>query len=47
MADENCDIYDTAAAAQTAITAIDDTKFQACVPFKEAGKQKFMVIYKT
>ena len=47
MADENCDIYASAATAQTAIKAIADTKFQNCVPFLEDGKQKFMVIYKT
>jgi len=47
MVNENCDIYATAATAQTAVKAIDDTKFQALVPFMEAGRQKFMVIYKT
>ena len=47
MVNENCDIYMTAADAQAAIKDIDDAKFQDCVPFMEAGKQKFMVIYKT
>ncbi|MDP3563827.1 MAG: hypothetical protein Q8R70_05000 [Methanoregula sp.] len=47
MAAENCDIYATAATAQAAVKALDDAKFQACVPFMEASKQKFMVIYKT
>jgi len=47
MANENCDLYATAAEAKAAIEAIDDAKFQACVSFMEGGRQKFMVIYKS
>lgn len=47
MTNENCDVYKTAATAMAAVEAIDDTKFQQLVPYMEAGKQMFMVIYKT
>lgn len=47
MANENCDSFNTAAAAIAKIKTLDDTKFQQLVSYKEDGKQRFLVIYKT